>query len=634
MFPYQGGYRPGTPYNNYPGPLTSFGPQGWRPENGGPLDHHKDKQKHHKHPCPPFPPCPPPPCPPPCPPICPPPICPPPCPPPCPGPVGPTGPQGPPGIIGLIGPTGPSGGDGMTGPAGGMIGLDGNTGTALMGPTGTVAVIGIQGIYSSGTGHVLTITNKRDLSPYVVSIDGMHEYTTLQQAVNAIIANPPPAPLAVTVFILPGFYELPDLTTPIPINFVGTAFGGQPSVYLYGKANADIVSFGNKGWNSVIFQSHTSPTTSSFFTKYVLGDKFQPVGITDTFRDCIFSDNAQFSTVNGVFLFEACFFNYDALAVDTFLRCGELNGTDPNGKGFFQILQCQMFINRQSGPAKAAIEISGDTTATSAVIKGTQIELRINGVASFVLCRMVGLQGLVCEGCSMFNPICTPGYAVLFGQDSDKSALTGFLVVSNCLVIAEDSSFLGVIGNIYSGQDQTRRLLITDSQFLCAYLFIFITVPQNARSILTFAKVSFQTDRTSPNPLAKITAPMDGNAIIIAPSNSQYEIQLEFSGCLLYSKWDYNFIVPTDTLAVGNNNTLNIQMSDTVFYSIKNIFPAPVPPPGPPFLPTLNPHWLHNAMNNVLNVLYNNISYINVNLADGNALTSQTQIVNSLAYGV
>jgi hypothetical protein len=122
----------------------------------------------------------------------------------------------------MRGRTGPTGASGPTGPAGGGGGDTGPTGPSgiIFGDTGTAQFVssqlfvpGFGGIFTQGTGatgNTLTLTDRRNITPFVVSNGSLPndpgEYSTISAALTAAAAAVVPNTTFPLVYVKQGIY--------------------------------------------------------------------------------------------------------------------------------------------------------------------------------------------------------------------------------------------------------------------------------------------------------------------------------------------------------------------------------------------------------------------------------------------
>lgn len=126
---------------------------------------------------------------------------------------------------GVYSTTGGGGGSGIlteTASSGGAISPDGG---------GNLNVIGTNGLVTSGNAGTNTIglTNTRNVSKYVVSSDGLSQYTTIQSAINQAVTDGASAATPLLVWVLPGTY-----IENVVFNDYVFVSGGGDGVYIVG----------------------------------------------------------------------------------------------------------------------------------------------------------------------------------------------------------------------------------------------------------------------------------------------------------------------------------------------------------------------------------------------------------------
>nr|QBK90981.1 MAG: collagen triple helix repeat protein [Pithovirus LCPAC201] len=320
----------------------------------------------------------------------------------CDGKVGRDGCDGKDGRHGCDGKDGKDGCDGDDGGQG-MDGIDGDLGD--IGPPGPEGPRGPPG--KAGCKHTSTFV-------LTVSAEGGCDFTKLCDALEA--AAVVSGTTAVTIFVLPGKYELCDMKNDREINVVakGTSLNGV-------KVSGNGISGGNKTWLGITFAGDES----SYTLESSSGHKLK----SDTFCKCIFTENFRLVVKNHRMLFRNCFFNYDQLTREKVIIVS-------GGTGLISVCDSKFFICRLGGltDVNTFLCFNADTTIEASEILNCHFRIIIDGSDDFYVFNIKNTQLIVFCFVSFHWIKACPEHCVLFGTDTieDISVKGVRLIVKGC----------------------------------------------------------------------------------------------------------------------------------------------------------------------------------------------------------
>lgn len=320
--------------------------------------------------------------------------------------------------------------------------LLGNEGVArARGSCHDVSVIGVNGIYTSGQGSVLTISaNGLSIFDYIVAEDGTGQFLTLGDAVAQIIADDANG---VNVLVKPGHYELPDLENSRHINFISASFTTEPTAVLHGETN----SHGNKNWVGFIFQG-SREDVSDGAEFYHINNLASNELLVDYFFNCVFMRNFRLETTNDILVFDNCFFNYDDIIRDRLIIVHP-------GTGKIECFNCSFNVSRYGSTAAANatnfISMEGNTQNTSTIFLDCNVVMVVQGPTAYRFANVFGSQTVNIQNFNVRIRQSNSGDIVMFGHESYAPDINLVITGGNFSVEAgSETAVVTFLSNLWS----------------------------------------------------------------------------------------------------------------------------------------------------------------------------------------